>query len=86
MTFHKSKGLEFKVVFLSGCSQGLLPHQKALLSGEIEEERRLCYVGMTRAMHRLYITYPMTYQGKALDVSQFVKEAFPEIQQEERSK
>lgn len=80
MTLHKSKGLEFRVVFLSGCSQGILPHQKALLGGQIEEERRLCYVGMTRAMQRLYITYPRTYQGGSVEVSQFVKEVFPEVE------
>ncbi|MCD6306558.1 MAG: UvrD-helicase domain-containing protein, partial [Deltaproteobacteria bacterium] len=81
MTLHKSKGLEFPVVFLVGCSQGLLPHHKALDDGGIEEERRLCYVGMTRAMERLYISYPGTYQGKPVGISQFLKEVFPDAQE-----
>ncbi len=78
MTLHKSKGLEYLVVFLAGLSQGLLPHQKSLENGGIEEERRLCYVGMTRAKERLYLSYSESYQGKRLAVSQFIKEAFPE--------
>jgi DNA helicase-2/ATP-dependent DNA helicase PcrA len=78
MTLHKSKGLEFAVVFLAGCCQGLLPHQRSLDGGDLEEERRLCYVGMTRAMERLYLSYPKTYQGKPMPVSQFVGEALPE--------
>lgn len=77
MTLHKSKGLEFPVVFIAGCAQGLLPHHKALDDGGLEEERRLCYVGMTRAMERLYISYPKTYQGNQLPASQFLNEAFP---------
>jgi len=79
MTLHKSKGLEFPVVFIAGCAQGLLPHHKALDDGGLEEERRLCYVGMTRARERLYISYPRTYQGKQLTASQFLEEAFPEL-------
>jgi len=78
MTLHKSKGLEFAAVFLAGCCQGLLPHQRSLDGGDLEEERRLCYVGMTRAMERLYLSYPKTYQGKAMSVSQFVGEALSE--------
>jgi DNA helicase-2/ATP-dependent DNA helicase PcrA len=77
MTLHKSKGLEFAAVFLAGCAQGLLPHQRSLDGGDLEEERRLCYVGMTRAMERLFISYPRMYQGKAMAVSQFVGEALP---------
>ncbi|RJR46275.1 MAG: ATP-dependent DNA helicase PcrA [Desulfobacteraceae bacterium] len=79
MTLHKSKGLEFAAVFVAGCSQGLLPHQRSLDGGDLEEERRLCYVGMTRAMERLYLSYPRTYQGKPMGVSQFVGEALPEV-------
>ncbi len=60
MTLHSAKGLEFQNVFLIGLEQGLLPHFRSINSGsakEIEEERRLMYVGVTRAEERLYITY-----------------------------
>ena len=58
MTLHSAKGLEFPVVFLAGMEDGLFPHQRSVadLAG-LEEERRLCYVGTTRAMRQLYITY-----------------------------
>ncbi|GMU69230.1 MAG: DNA helicase [Steroidobacteraceae bacterium] len=58
MTLHTAKGLEFPVVFICGMEDGLFPHQRSLndLDG-LEEERRLCYVGMTRAMRQLYLTY-----------------------------
>lgn len=58
MTFHSAKGLEFDVVFLSGMEEGLFPHKMSIEEpGRLEEERRLCYVGMTRARRKLYLTY-----------------------------
>ena len=56
MTIHSAKGLEFDVVFLIGMEEGLFPHSMSLMEDGIEEERRLCYVGITRARERLYIT------------------------------
>ena len=57
MTMHAAKGLEFKVVFLIGMEEGVMPHSMSMnSSSELEEERRLCYVGITRAKERLYIT------------------------------
>ncbi len=58
MTVHSAKGLEFPVVFVSGLEEGVFPHQAAARDGrDVEEERRLCYVAMTRAMERLTLTY-----------------------------
>ena len=58
MTLHNAKGLEFPVVFMIGMEEGLFPHSNCLFEpSELEEERRLCYVGMTRAEKRLYLTY-----------------------------
>ena len=58
MTLHSAKGLEFPLVFMSGMEDGLFPHQRSIADPKgLEEERRLCYVGITRAMQTLYVTY-----------------------------
>jgi len=58
MTLHSAKGLEFKVVFMVGMEEGLFPHSRSLLDPtQLEEERRLCYVGITRAMEQLFFTF-----------------------------
>ncbi|HEX8207876.1 MAG TPA: UvrD-helicase domain-containing protein [Solirubrobacteraceae bacterium] len=57
MTLHNAKGLEYPIVFMIGCEEGVFPHSRALDEGGLEEERRLCYVGITRAKKELTITY-----------------------------
>ncbi len=57
MTLHNAKGLEYPIVFMIGCEEGVFPHSRALDEGGLEEERRLCYVGITRAERDLYLTY-----------------------------
>ena len=57
MTLHNAKGLEYDAVFIIGCEEGLFPHTRSVEEGNLEEERRLCYVGVTRASERLYLTF-----------------------------
>ena len=57
MTLHNAKGLEYPIVFIAGCEEGVFPHSRALDEGGLEEERRLFYVGITRAMRQLYLSY-----------------------------
>lgn len=79
MTFHKSKGMEFKVTFCVGISEGLMPYKKSLYNvNAYNEERRICYVGITRAEDLLYVTYPMTYKNKDVALSDFISELLEE--------
>ncbi|WP_078553524.1 UvrD-helicase domain-containing protein [Bacillus alkalicellulosilyticus] len=101
MTIHRSKGLEFPVVYLIGASEGILPHVSAIDADKlkdlhpgvelkkkknlaVEEERRLCYVAITRAKEELFISSPTHYRGKHVDVSRFLREASP-IQKQEKN-
>jgi DNA helicase II / ATP-dependent DNA helicase PcrA len=89
MTLHSAKGLEFPVVFLAGMEDGLFPHQRSVadLAG-LEEERRLCYVGATRAMRQLYITYAEQRRLYGVDTygqpSRFISELPAELVEEIR--
>ena len=74
-TLHSAKGLEFKYVFIIDANEGITPYKKAILDKDIEEERRLFYVGMTRAMEELTICSVKEIHNKPADVSTFVLEA-----------
>jgi DNA helicase-2/ATP-dependent DNA helicase PcrA len=89
MTLHTAKGLEFPVVFLAGMEEGLFPHQRSTIDLDgLEEERRLCYVGMTRAMQSLYLSYAEQRRLHGVDsygqVSRFVREIPEELIEEVR--
>jgi len=91
MTLHSSKGLEFPLVFLTGMEDGLFPHQMSMEDpSRLEEERRLCYVGITRAMEKLVMTYAearrLFGQDKFHPVSRFIREIPSEFLQEVRLK
>ena len=73
MTMHSSKGLEFDCVYIMNVVEGCIPYRKAKTSAEIEEERRMLYVAMTRARHELYVYTPNEVSGKPKDRSSFLK-------------
>ena len=82
MTIHSAKGLEFKYVFLIGFENGILPSGRSERDGNISEERRLAYVGVTRAIEKLYISYAserlmygqMEYAGPSVFLRELVNE------------
>ena len=78
MTLHAAKGLEFNTVFLIGANEGRMPYQKAKKDAEIEEERRLFYVGMTRAKEVLKVCYVKIKNGREVSPSRFVDELMEE--------
>lgn len=89
MTLHTAKGLEFPVVFLAGLEDGLFPHQRSLNDlDSLEEERRLAYVGTTRAMQQLYLTYAEQRRLHGIDgygqPSRFIREIPEELLEEVR--
>ena len=73
-TLHSAKGLEFPVVFLVDAVEGNMPHRKAVMDVDIQEERRLFYVGMTRAKDKLYLYYAKERYGQELSCSRFIEE------------
>jgi len=89
MTLHSAKGLEFSMVFLCGLEDGLFPHQRSVTDAEgLEEERRLCYVGLTRARKRLFLTYAEQRRLHGMDnfgiPSRFINEIPQELLEEVR--
>ncbi len=85
MTIHSAKGLEFPVVILIGLEENILPHFLSMSEGNIEEERRLLYVGITRAMEELYLSFceRRTYKSERLRPSRFLREIFPDFNEHE---
>lgn len=84
MTLHAAKGLEFPVVFMAGMEEGIFPHSRSMMSSsELEEERRLCYVGMTRAKDELYLCHARSraYFGSfsRQGMSRFIRDIPPEM-------
>lgn len=81
MTLHNAKGLEFDSVIVIGCEEGLFPHARSLDEGGEEEERRLCYVGMTRARKRLVMTWALArgFHGESGGPSRFLDEVPEEL-------
>jgi len=83
MTLHNAKGLEYPVVFMIGAEEGVFPHSRSIEEGNLEEERRLCYVGITRAERKLYISYARTrtlYGARSYNMrSRFIDELPTEL-------
>lgn len=73
-TLHSSKGLEYDIVFLIDVNEGVMPYKKALLQAELEEERRMFYVGMTRAKKQLYLFSVEQMGNHGVELSRFLKE------------
>ena len=88
MTLHSAKGLEFKMVFLCGLEEGLLPHQNSIAESKLEEERRLCYVGITRAQQYLYLCHAESRyrygKRESCKPSRFIEEVPPDLLEEVR--
>ncbi|HZC30527.1 MAG TPA: UvrD-helicase domain-containing protein, partial [Gaiellaceae bacterium] len=81
MTLHNAKGLEFRVVYLIGMEEGIFPHSRSIEEHGVEEERRLCYVGMTRAMEKLTLLHAssrMLYGGRSYNLPSRFLDELPE--------
>jgi DNA helicase II / ATP-dependent DNA helicase PcrA len=90
MTIHAAKGLEFDVVFLTGLEDGLLPHQNHLEDGDLEEERRLCYVALTRARERVILSHARSRMRfgttEEYEPSRFIRELDQDLIEEEEGR
>lgn len=73
-TLHSSKGLEYPIVFLLDVNEEIMPYKKAVLDADLQEERRMFYVGITRAKEALYVNSVKKYSGKEVEISRFVEE------------
>ena len=78
-TLHSAKGLEFERVYLIDVNEGMTPYKKAVLEPDIEEERRLFYVGMTRAKEHLTLCSVKNIRNKEVEISRFLREAGAQI-------
>jgi DNA helicase-2/ATP-dependent DNA helicase PcrA len=74
-TLHSAKGLEYENVYIIDVNEGVMPYKKAVLEQEIEEERRMFYVGMTRAKKNLHLFSVKQLNHKDAEISRFIKEA-----------
>ena len=82
-TLHAAKGLEFRHVFLVGLEEGVLPHREAIDAGDVDEERRLMYVGVTRAQHSLHLSWCRTRKRAGERVSCMPSRFIGELAQED---
>ena len=74
-TLHSSKGLEYDNVYIIDVNEGIMPYKKAVLDNEVEEERRMFYVGMTRAKKKLHLYSIEQLNHKNTDISRFIRES-----------
>lgn len=80
MTMHGAKGLEFRTVFIPTVNEGISPYRRSIQSGDMEEERRMLYVAMTRAKEHLHLSFVKERFHKAVEPSRFLFEISPELQ------
>lgn len=86
MTMHGSKGLEFNTVFIPTVNEGVSPYRKSIQSGNLEEERRMLYVAMTRAKEHLHLSFVQERFNKTVEPSRFLFEITPELQKKTNNK
>ena len=84
MTMHAAKGLEFAAVFIPSVNEGVSPYRRSIQSGDIEEERRMLYVAMTRAKEHLHMSFVKERFHKEAEPSRFLYEIAPEMNEKIR--